>query len=68
LLSVVMKWLARRYDRAVLGTSSGRTVALKCYLDFGFVPDLSADRAIEGWSQVRSRLSHPALASIPALK
>ncbi len=67
MLSVIMKRLAQSHDRGVLGTSSGRIPALKCYLDFGFVPALDEDRAVEGWSQVRSVLRHPTLEAIPQL-
>lgn len=61
MLSFIMKEMAGRYERSVLGTSTGRIRALRCYLDFGFRPDMKFDRAEEGWAQVRSVLKHPAL-------
>jgi ribosomal protein S18 acetylase RimI-like enzyme len=61
MLSFIMKRIAKQYERSVLGTSSGRTIALKCYLDFGFLPDLTWERAHEGWSEVKSVLKHPVL-------
>jgi ribosomal protein S18 acetylase RimI-like enzyme len=61
MLSFILKRMAQRYERSVLGTSSGRTIALKCYLDFGFLPDMTWERAREGWSQVKSVLKHPVL-------
>lgn len=67
LLSVVMRRLARSYDRALLNTSSGRIPALKCYLDFGFVPNMAKDRAAEAWSHVRSVLGHPTLMAMEDL-
>ncbi len=64
LLAFVLRHMAQRYNRSVLGTSSRRTVALKCYLDFDYVPDMTFPRAQEGWSQVKSVMSHPVLASL----
>ena len=67
MLTVIMRRLAEDHPCAVLGTSSRRLPALKCYLDFGFVPDMTEERAIEGWSQVRSVLKHPTLEAMPEL-
>jgi GNAT superfamily N-acetyltransferase len=61
-LSYALNRLAEWHEHAVLGTSSGRLGAIQLYLDFGFVPDMQAPRADEAWSQVRTRLQHPALA------
>jgi len=61
MLSFILKKMANCYERSVLGTSSGRLRALKCYLDFGFLPDMTWDRAREGWSEVKSVLKHPVL-------
>lgn len=68
MLSVILDRLSRSYDCAALTTSSRRIPAIKCYLDFGFFPDLECDRAVEGWSRVRSVLKHPTLEAIPGLK
>ncbi len=67
MLSVVLKRLAQEHERAILNTSSGRTVALKIYLDLGFLPNLNRDRAVEAWSQVRRVLDHPTLRAMPEL-
>jgi len=68
MLSVILDRLSRSYECAALTTSSRRIPAIKCYLDFGFIPDLECDRAVEGWSQVRSLLKHPTLEAITGLK
>jgi GNAT superfamily N-acetyltransferase len=62
-LSYAMNRLAQWHDRAMLGTSTGRLGAIQLYLDFGFFPDLSADRATEAWTQVRDSLNAPDAAS-----
>ena len=49
------------HDRAWLATSTARLAALKLYLDFGFMPDLSLPDAPEAWDMVRSHLAHPGL-------
>ncbi|MBN1341356.1 MAG: GNAT family N-acetyltransferase [Phycisphaerae bacterium] len=67
MLTIVLTRLAHEYDKAALNTSSGRIPALKCYLDLGFVPYMSRERAVEGWSQVRSVLKHPVLEAMPEL-
>jgi GNAT superfamily N-acetyltransferase len=61
-LSYAMQQLAQWHERAILDTSTGRMAAIKLYLDFGFVPDLTAARAYEAWTIFRRRLNHPALA------
>lgn len=63
-LSYALNRLAEWHDLALLGTSSGRIGAIKLYLDFGFVPDMNANRAEEAWAQVHSALKHPALARL----
>lgn len=53
--------LAAHHERAYLDTSTARLGALKIYLDFGFVPDLTAENAADAWHLVAARLPHPAL-------
>ncbi|HTL30725.1 MAG TPA: GNAT family N-acetyltransferase [Tepidisphaeraceae bacterium] len=60
-LSYALNRLAEWHDRALLGTSTGRLGAIALYLDYEFVPDMNAARAEEAWTQVRSKLQHPAL-------
>ncbi|NKB70599.1 MAG: GNAT family N-acetyltransferase [Candidatus Latescibacteria bacterium] len=62
-MTVAMNRLAQSHKRAFLGTSSGRPAALKVYLDFGFVPDLSKPDSREAWAYIKSVLPHPALAA-----
>lgn len=59
-----MNAMAQWHDRAWLATSTGRTGAIKIYLDFGFVPviDGEYDRAV--WQAFRQKLSHPLLSDL----
>jgi beta-glucuronidase len=66
-LSYALEQMAQWHERAVLDTSTGRVGAIKLYLDFGFVPDLSAPRAREAWEAFRHKLNHPALAVLDTL-
>ena len=49
------------HRRAILATQTPRIAAVKCYLDFGFVPDMRAADAKRGWSLIRKKLTHPVL-------
>jgi beta-glucuronidase len=60
-LSYTLRQMAQWHTRAVLGTSTGRVAAIKLYLDYGFVPDMSAPHAREAWTSFRKKLNHPAL-------
>jgi len=51
------------HRRAMLVTQTPRLRAIKVYLDFGFVPDMTADRAHDAWQLVALELHHPALAA-----
>ena len=61
-LSYTLRQMAQWHTRAVLGTSTGRVAAIKLYLDYGFVPDMTAPNAREAWTSFRKKLNHPALA------
>jgi len=49
------------HRRAMLTTQTPRIRAIRTYLNFGFVPDMSLDGAVRAWSIVRRTLRHPAL-------
>ena len=53
------------HRRAILGTQTPRLVAIRMYLDFGFLPDLSAPDAARAWKMVRDALPHPTLTHLP---
>ncbi|MFB3891763.1 MAG: N-acetyltransferase family protein [Phycisphaerae bacterium] len=55
----LMKRLGHR--RAILGTQTPRLAAIKVYLDFGFVPDMTAEDAARAWKLIQDELHHPAL-------
>ena len=66
-LSYALEQMAQWHVRAILGTSTGRIAAIKLYLDYGFLPDMSAPRAREAWAAFRAKLNHPALAVLDIL-
>ena len=49
------------YQRAILDTQVPRLNAIRTYLRFGFVPDLTASGAARAWAIVRQHICHPAL-------
>ena len=61
LTAVVTDMRSMRHKRVMLGTQTVRLAAIKSYLDFGFVPDMSADGARHAWGMVASEISHPIL-------
>ncbi len=64
MMTQAMLTLADHYRWAMLDTSSGRPVALKMYLDFGFRPDPDefADPAVAAaWQRVQATVHHPEL-------
>jgi GNAT superfamily N-acetyltransferase len=66
MMTRAMQRLAASHPSAMLGTSTGRTWAIKVYLDFGFYPDPAEMEAkpevVEAWRDVQQRLNHPLLA------
>jgi len=60
-LSYALRALARWHDRAVLDTQTRRLLAIRLYLDFGFLPDLEPPGAVDAWREVQAQLKHPAL-------
>ena len=60
-LSFALHRLAEWHERSYLITQTHRLPAIKLYLNFGFLPDLVPEGAIEHWRQVQSQLEHPSL-------
>lgn len=61
IMSHAMNFLAQRHDRCFLDTATARAGAIKVYLDFGFLPDMTYPNADAAWAAFRETLSHPAL-------
>ena len=64
MMSVAMTRLKASHERCFLGTSTRRIAAVKVYLDFGFIPDLSCENSQEAWTEVASVIEHPLLAQL----
>ncbi|MHC4295495.1 MAG: N-acetyltransferase, partial [Planctomycetota bacterium] len=55
---------AMGHRRAMLTTQTHRIVAIKCYLDLGFVPDMTRENAYRAWTLISEELDHPALQKV----
>lgn len=66
MMTLAMARLSDYYDQAMLGTSSGRPIAIKVYLDFGFRPDENEstnEEIVQAWRELNEQLHHPTLDS-----
>ncbi len=52
------------FQRVLLYTETARLPAIKLYLDFGFLPDLTYPEAQKAWELISSNLKHAALSSV----
>jgi GNAT superfamily N-acetyltransferase len=67
LMTATLARLAQSNSRAMLGTNTARTAAVKVYLDAGFTPwaeELASPPIVQGWRMVQATLHHPALAAV----
>ncbi|MCK4277510.1 MAG: GNAT family N-acetyltransferase, partial [Phycisphaerae bacterium] len=65
IMTVAMKRLRKLgHRRAMLATATPCIPAIKTYLDFGFVPDLSRKGAWRAWRLVGKHIAHPVLAGL----
>jgi ribosomal protein S18 acetylase RimI-like enzyme len=64
MMTQAMHTLRAHYRWAMLETSARRPIALKMYLDYGFLPDPAArqdEETLAGWQRVQEQIHHPAL-------
>lgn len=67
MMTAIMARLAQDQGRAMLGTNTARTAAVKVYLDSGFMPwaeELAEPATLQAWRLVQATLGHPALAAL----
>jgi GNAT superfamily N-acetyltransferase len=62
LVAEALRILGAHHDRAYLTTQTTSAVAVKVYLDYGFVPCNVVDPQRRGWRLMAETLRHPALA------
>ena len=62
LVAEALRILGAHHDRAYLTTQTTSSVAVKVYLDYGFVPCNVVDDQRRGWRLMAEMLRHPALA------
>jgi GNAT superfamily N-acetyltransferase len=60
-MSFALTRMAQWHERAMLSTQTRRLPAIKMYLNFGFLPELDREEAVEIWKAVHTELGHPAL-------
>jgi ribosomal protein S18 acetylase RimI-like enzyme len=63
LVSAAMSRMAQFHRSAYLTTQTTSFVAIKVYLDFGFVPHIVTTLHRRGWRMMAETLGHPALSS-----
>ena len=61
MMTYAMNKLAEWHERSFLDTSTARVVAVKIYLDFGFLPGIVTEADLERWRYVAEHLAHPLL-------
>jgi len=62
IMTVAMERLRRLgHRRAMLVTQTHRIPAIRTYLRFGFVPEMTSDNAARAWKLVAEQFPHPAL-------
>jgi GNAT superfamily N-acetyltransferase len=62
MMTAVLARMARSHTRAMMGTNTARTAAVKVYLDAGFTPweeELATPELAHGWRLVQAALSKP---------
>ncbi|MCD6365493.1 MAG: GNAT family N-acetyltransferase [Planctomycetes bacterium] len=65
MMTAALKHMRRLgHRRAMLTTQAPRTIAIRVYLDCGFVPDMDQPRAAEAWDLIGKTLRHPALGNM----
>jgi beta-glucuronidase len=61
MMTHALRVMAQWHDRAFLITSTERVGAVKRYLDYGFLPDLTDPATRAQWEDLAQKLQHPAL-------